>query len=563
MKKVFVLFLILCITLLAACQQQASSSAQEPSPEPGAEAVREDDIYIFFTSDVHCGVSDNVGYAGVKALVDDTRAEHEYVTLVDLGDFLQGGTMGTLSNGRLIVEIMNAVGYDLATFGNHEFDYGMEELGKRVQEADQQMIASNVVYSGTKGSVFAGLPEYVIKDYGGTKVAFLGILTPESRTSSTPKFFMEDGEFVYDFYSGNDGQDLYDRVQSLVDTVRAEGADHVIVLAHLGSEIYAAPFDSISLISHTEGIDVVLDGHSHSLIVADPYPNKNQEDVILSSVGTKLQAVGEVIIGTDGTIDVLHIEEYGRKDEGVLAVIDKANEEIDAILNEKITELDFSLPDRDENGIRMSRTRETTVADFCADAFRTAGNADIGLINGGGARATIKAGDVNYGDLLNVMPFQNHLAVVEASGQQVLDALEYGCRFTEKLYVFDENAVGEYGGFLQVSGLRYTIDTSVESSVMTDENGMFAGYADEQRRVRDVEVLEDGQYVPLDPEKTYIVASTEYILLESGDGNTAFSGSQPIAAEELPDIEVMRSYITDPETDMDQYRQTQGRITVE
>lgn len=560
MKKIILLLTLILLVLTAGCSTQKK---EENTPEPEKTvAERTDDIYIFYTSDVHCGFEENLTLASVKSLVDETKAEHEFVSLVDIGDYLQGGTLGSLSKGKLCIDLMNKTGYDIATVGNHEFDYGMEELAKRFEEADFDIVASNVIYSGNGKNIFSDIPEYVIKDYGGTKVAFLGILTPQSILQSTPKYFMENGEFVYDFYSGNNGEDLYAKVQSLVDEAREQGAEYVIALAHLGSEVDTVPFDSISLISHTTGIDVVLDGHSHSVIIGDPYPNKNGEDVILSSVGTKLQSLGELIIEKDGTITTMHIDHYDKQDETILESIAAANAEAETVLGEKICDLDFDLTIKDEEGIRMVRARETTAGDFVADAVRSVMGTDIALINGGGVRNTIAAGEVTVGDLLEVMPFQNTIASVRATGQQILDALEFSSRQTEALYKLDGNAVGENGGFLQVSGLKYTIDTSVESQVTVDENGMFSGYSGDSRRVTDVMVLKDGEYIPIDPEAYYTVGSSSYILLDSGDGNSAFAEAEVLSNLGILDIDVLMQYLEEQGGFAESYRETEGRITV-
>ena len=224
MKKIILLLTLILLFLAAGCSTQKKEE-NDPEPEKTV-AERTDDIYIFYTSDVHCGFEENLTLASVKSLVDVTKAEHEFVSLVDIGDYLQGGTLGSLSKGKLCIDLMNKTGYDIATVGNHEFDYGMEELAKRFAEADFDIVASNVIYSGSGKNIFADIPEYVIKDYGGTKIAFLGILTPQSILQSTPKYFMENGEFVYDFYSGSNGEDLYAKVQSLVDEAREQGAEY-------------------------------------------------------------------------------------------------------------------------------------------------------------------------------------------------------------------------------------------------------------------------------------------------------------------------------------------------
>lgn len=528
-----------------------------------AEVKQKDDIYIFFTSDVHCGVEDNMTMAGVKSLVDGVKLEHEYVSLVDCGDFLQGGALGSLSKGKFIIDIMNAIGYDIATVGNHEFDYGMDVLKERMAESNFDYVVSNIKYSGNKKNVFANTAEYIIKDYGGTKVAFIGVATPYSITDSTPKNFMEGSDYVYNFYSGDDGNELYERVQSVVDEVRKQRVKYVIALTHLGSEEQYAPFDSISLISHTSGIDVVLDGHSHSVIVEDKYPNKNGEDVTLSSVGTKLQSVGELILAKDGSIYTLHIDSHNEQDEEVIKVVDNAKTEVDKILSESICNLDYDMKIYDEEGIRIVRTRESTVGDFVTDAYRTILGTDIAIVNGGGVRSDIIAGEVTYRSLFDVTPFQNNGGSCYATGQQIMDALEYGARYTSGIYKLDGNAVGEFGGFLQVSGLKYTIDTSIESSVMVDDDGMFTGFANDDRKVKDVYVLQNDEYVPIDPEKTYSVGGISYMLFDGGDGNTIFMNCEKISDNDHVDIEILKQYLNESGGFNDTYRETQGRIIIE
>lgn len=554
MKKLIRLFLVLCLSFLSACAAE-QSGGQEP------EAKRTDDIYIFYTSDVHCGINDNLGFAKLKALVNDTKAEHENVALVDLGDYLQGGTYGSISQGGIVIELMNKMDYDAVIFGNHEFDYGRERLAELMKEANFDFTVCNILYSGTEGNIFADVPPYIIKEYDGAKVAFIGVTTPETIQSSTPKYFKEGDTYVYDFCYSDDGKRLAEQVQKTVDEARKEGADYVIALTHIGSVQENYPNDSISLIHNTRGIDAVLDGHSHSVIIGDRYPNADGEDVILSSVGTKMANVGELIIGMDGTIETLLVSEYDHEDETVRAAIDQADAELEEILSYKAGTLDFDLSIADENGIRIVRTRETNAGDFTADAIRHLMETDIAMVNGGGIRHAVSAGDVTYGNLLDVFPFSNSLGACKATGQQIMDALEYCSKETMAITSFDEAAVGEFGGFLQVSGLKYTIDTSVDTTVSVDDNGMFTGITGD-RRVKDVMVLENGEYVPIDPEKEYTVSGSSYFLFESGDGNTVFKDCERVVEYGPVDIEALLMYFNDLQTIPDSYRTPEGRITV-
>ncbi|MBQ6488417.1 MAG: bifunctional metallophosphatase/5'-nucleotidase [Solobacterium sp.] len=559
------LAILLPLLILSGCSEstapaESSTAPAEPSAEP-EKPEQTDDIYIFYTSDVHCGIDENLSLPALKALVEDTRKEHEYTALVDLGDFVSGGTLGSLSSGEIIVNLMNKMGYDMATVGNHEFDYGMPQLKRLIDMAEFPFVAANVRYTGTEGNAFTEIPEYIIKDYGSVRVGFIGILTPYSITTSIPANFMENGEFVYNFYDGGEGKELAEKIQNSVDEMRGNGADYVIALAHLGSIEAIAPYDSISLIHNTTGIDAVLDGHSHSVIVGDMYPNKEGEDVLLSSVGTKMENAGELIIGKDGTLTSMLISEYDREDETVRKAVDDAQEELNGILSEKVGEVPFTLSIKDENGLRLVRNREAPLGNLSADAVREYMGTDACVINGGEVRANIEAGDVTMEDLLNVMPFQSLLSSCYATGQQIIDVLEYSSKETQGLANFDGNPVGEFGGFLQVSGLKYTIDTSIDSPVLQDENKMFAGFEGE-RRVSDVQILKDGEYVPIDPEAVYTLASIDYVMFQGGDGNSVLAECEPIVEAGPADLVALIEYFKTHDTIPETYKQTEGRITV-
>lgn len=552
MNRILKLTVILFLALSAACTKRSEAASGNEPIEP---------VYIFYTSDVHCGVDDNLGFAKLKALINDTRAEHENTVLVDLGDYIQGGTLGAISKGSIVIDLMNAMDYDIVTIGNHEFDYGPAKLYELMEKADFDVTACNAKYTGTKRNIFADVKPYIIRDFKGVKVAFVGVMTPKTVTASTPANFIEEDRLVYDFSGSSDGKKLAETVQTAVNAARDEGADFVILLAHLGSIPQIAPDDSITLIHNTTGIDAVLDGHSHSVIIGDSYPNADGEDVILSSVGTKMENAGLLIIAEDRSIQTALISEYDREDEDIRREIEKADADLQEILSRKIGEIGFDLSITDENGIRTVRTRESTAGNFTADAIRYAAGTDAAVINGGAVRKTVSAGDVTYGNLLDVLPFGNVISSCICTGQQIMDALEFGAQKTELLSSFDGNAVGEFGGFLQVSGLKYTIDTSVESGVKLDENGMFAG-VEGGRRVKDVYILQDGEYVPLDPGGTYTCAGIDYVIYGCGDGNSVFADCEPIMREGTADITALIQYFEDLGDIPDSYREPEGRITV-
>ena len=520
------------------------------------------DIYILYTSDVHCGIDEGFGYAGLWEIRNNLEEKGYATILVDDGDAFQGESIGMISKGESIVKLMNAVGYDVAIPGNHDFDYGVDRLLELVKVADYPYICCNFNKEGEL--VFA---PYLIKEVGDLKIAFVGVTTPDTITSSTPEFFQnEKGEFIYDFMRGGDGQELYDAVQKAVDDARAEGADLVYGMGHLGLDEACSPWMYSDVISNTNGIDVFLDGHSHDTeqIVVK---NKDGADVLRSAVGTKLNTIGYSHISADGQIletgiwswpnevsapDLLHIENK----------VGDIVEEDNAKLAEKLavpfakTDYDLTINDpeeKDESGnpVRIVRRKETNLGDFCADAYRDQTGADIAIVNGGGVRANIEKGDITYEDILEVHPFGNYLCVVEVTGQQILDALEWGARGLP-----DEN-----GAFLQVSGLSYEADATVENNCQEDENGMFAGVSG-KRRVKNVMVGN----APLDPKKTYTLVSNEYMLMECGDGFSMFENSVIKEKKIHQDYTVLIDYITKTlggevgEDYADPYGQ--GRITI-
>ena len=499
------------------------------------------DIYILCTSDVHCGVDKGFGYAGLKAIRDSLEEKGYKTILIDDGDAIQGEPIGTLSKGEAIVELMNDLKYDVAIPGNHEFDYGMENFLTLTKEADYPYISCNF----NKDGEFIFEP-YVIKEVGDLSIAFVGVTTPWTLVSSTPLYFQNDkGEFVYDFMNDDDGTKLYETVQNAVDDARAEGADLVYVMAHCGNEATYTPWTYADIISHTNGIDVFFDGHSHDTEQV-VMKNKDGEEVTRSAVGTKLSCIGYSHISADGEIletgiwswtNDFDIPEVFKVENDISKKVDaakkKLNEELGTVVAATDVELAVNDPvavDSSGYPIRMIRRAETNLGDFCADAFRVLGNADIGICNGGGIRDNIAKGDITYGDLINVFPYGNELCVLEVTGQQVLDALEWGARSVPE----------ECGAFLQVSGLTYEIDVNVDSTCTEDENGMFTGVSG-ARRVKNVMVGSE----PIDPSKTYTLASHNYTLLELGDGCSMFKDCKVLQDRIKLDNQVLIDYITE------------------
>lgn len=550
-KKLLSLSLAAAMTLGLAAPAMAAE--ETTAPEQGK-------IVILHTNDVHCqidqakeedGSISAIGYAGVAAYKAEMAAKYgaENVTLVDSGDAIQGGPIGTLSKGSYIVDIMNEVGYDLAIPGNHEFDYGMDNfLSLAKDKAKYDYLCCNFTDLNGKSVLDA----YKLVEYGDVTVGYVGIDTPESFTKSTPTYFQNDkGEYIYSFSQGNEGKDLYDAVQKAVDDATKAGADYVVALGHLGNEGSTDVWTSKSVIANTTGIDVFIDGHSHETY-DETVKNKSGEDVTLAQTGTKLANIGKVVIDTKtGEVTSELVSGYDKQDEGTAAYIAKVNEEFAGVLQKVVAKSDVALTIKDPaTDKRAVRNAETNLGDLCADAYRVMLGADVAFVNGGGVRADIAAGDITYEAIINVHPFGNEACLVETTGQDILDALEMGARLYPE----------ENGGFLQVSGLSYNIDPSVPSSVVLSDEGEFVK-VDGAYRVTDVKV--GGE--PLDLSKTYTLASHNYMLKSGGDGFVMFKDDKLLKDSVMIDNAVLINYIVD-ELDgvvSDAYADPkgQGRIT--
>ena len=524
-----------------------------------AEALEaQKDIVVLYTNDVHCAIDSNIGYAGLAKYKAEMEKDN-FVVLVDAGDAIQGDTIGTVSKGEYLVDIMNEVGYDFCVLGNHEFDYGTDVLASLLKKADAQYLNATIEYTGNGNNLLKDTVPYVIERFGFLDVAFIGVSTPESITKSTPRYFMEDGQFVYDFAAG---EDLYAAVQGYVDEVREKGADVVVVISHLGVEEGSEPNRATDLIANTTGIDALIDGHSHttepSMLVAD----KSGRKVLYTQTGTKLNNIGKLTISKDGSVKAELVAE-AEKDEAVTAFIEDIKAQYESLVNTIVAHTEVELSITDENGVRAVRNRETAIGDLCADAYRAVADTDIAFVNGGGIRATIKKGDITTANMISVHPYGNALCSCYATGAEILDALEHSVVNTAATAASDGKAVGESGGFLQVSGIKFTIDTSIPSSVKKDDKGLFVAVEGE-RRVKDVFVEENGEWVPIDPEKTYTVACHNYLLQDMGDGYTMFTDNVYILDKVLIDNQVIINYICDflGGNVGTEYAEPQGRITV-
>lgn len=529
---------------------------------PGGDTEEPAGAVVLYTNDIHCATD---GYSYLAAYQAQLEEDGYDVVTVDIGDAIQGEVIGSNSEGAAIVDIMNTVGYDFAVPGNHEFDYGLERFlaiavgdEENAPEAQYEYLSCNFVDLASKDTVLA---PYEIVEMNGEQVAFVGISTPETYTKSTPAYFQdENGNFIYSFSEDK----FYETIQNAVNKAISEGADRVIALGHLGIEGTTEGWKSTDVIANTTGIDAFIDAHSHETIAESEYANKDGEMVPLTSTGTKFANFGVMTLNEDGTyatqliapksVDVNSSEAASAAYTAVQDKVDGYNEEL-AYLNEKLGTSEVELTINDADGVRRIRNGETNMGDFVADAYRVMTGADVALVNGGGIRDSIAAGDVTRKDLMDVNPWNNEMCVIRATGQQILDALEHGARLNPE----------ENGGFLQVSGLTYEIHNYIESPVVTDSMEMFQSVdSTKERRVQNVMI--GGKAI--DPQGTYTVAGSFYTLQEQGDGFTMFEGAEVLEHENLPvDSEMLIKYFTEElggviSADMYGNPLGDGRITV-
>lgn len=492
------------------------TAGEEPQPSK--------DITVCFTNDVH-GAYELYPYAATAMKGADL--------IVDAGDNIQGSVATTLTNGQCMVDLMKAVGYDVAVPGNHEFDYGFDRF-LEIVNGDNTPYASANLWDKTADK--AVLDAYKIFTVGDKKVAVVGITTPETLVKSTPAFFQNAaGEYIYDFCNDTTGEKLYTVVQKAVDAAKAEGADYVIAVGHLGIDEQSEPWTSTSVIANTTGIDALIDGHSHSTF-ATTQKNKDGKDIPVAQTGTKLENVGKMTIAADGTITAENLplknsEGYLYEADAVIAAkVAEIKAEVDKVSNTVVARTEVDLTTLDPTtGKRAVRSAETNLGDLCADAYRDLLKTDVAFVNGGGVRANINKGDITYGQIIAVHPFGNSACKIEVTGEQLWTALEIG----------SAACPGESGGFLQVSGIEYTINTAIPTPARFNENKEFVKLEGEHR-VTDVKV--NGE--PLDVNKTYTLGGHNYMLINGGDGYTVFRGCKILAQEVAIDNEVLIKYIT-------------------
>lgn len=535
MKKLLSLFLVLALAF-SLC---VGVLAEEPAGELAGEIV------ILHTNDVHGAIS---SYAKVAALKAEYEAKGAEVLLMDAGDYIQGEPYVSVSQGETAIRLMNYVGYDVATIGNHEFDYGYENLAKLAAAAEFPIIAANVMYNGK--TAFEANKVFELES--GVKVGVFGLSTPETATKAHP------GKIKgVTFLSGDD---MNKAAQAQVDELTAAGCDYIICLGHLGIDDSSKGYRSVDLLEAVTGIDVFIDGHSHSSlddVKALVGEDCKVGDTLLTSTGTKLATVGAVVISEDGiSIESVDLEKYEGSDDVVEEAAQLVIDEVDAAYGEVFAKSEVELCGEKAPG---NRTEETNNGDLIADAILSQAKKDgslpvadenvIAITNGGGIRAAIAAGDITKKDVNTVLPFGNTVAYVTVKGSVLLEALEASTYCTPEAV----------GAFPQVAGIEFTVDTNKAY----DQGEQYPGstyYAPASINRVTIESINGKAF---DPEATYVVVTNDF-LAAGGDTYYAFSVSTSVDTG-IPMDEAVMSYITEELKGVvtaEKYGEPQGRITV-
>lgn len=470
------------------------------TPQKAIPAGKEKSIVVLYENDVHCATENYAKLAGLRDAVADTA----YVALVSSGDYLQGGTAGAISTGQYVIDIMKECGYDAVTIGNHEFDYKMPRMIELLRQLGTTPLTTNYPHIHMQSGNIGQPPPvtcvnlrdsktnkalyrpYILKQLGNKKIAFVGATTPTARKTEEYAFVGKDYNELYNLSPDS----LTDLIQKAVNNARQAGADYVVLLAHLGEERNEFNSDSHSIARQTTGIDVVLDGHTHSEIIGDTVHNKTGQTVVISQTGTKLKNIGKLVITPNGTIttELVPTSQLTRENEKVKRAYTITCEKSRNFTEQVIGDNETLLLVRD-NGKKVIRLRETNAGDFVADAVMDYCKSDITMVNAGSIRTNLPSGEVTNGGIMDLAPYDNRLTVVE----------ETGAKIVELLTACIQSLPNADGDFPQVAGLRFEIDGT-------------------NHTVSNVMVMNKStrQYEPIKPDQLYTIGTTDYTVKGGG-----------------------------------------------
>ena len=543
MKKrisLIITVMLLLSVMTAALASSAEESAAETVSVFPAGSPDEVAAVILHTNDVHAGYADNIGYDGLVLYKKELEALYDHVLLVDAGDAVQGTVIASLSNGTEIIRMMNRAGYDLAAPGNHEFDFGFDAL----EECSELLSCGYTCANFCTADGEPVFSPWKILEAGDLKIGFVATVTPYTFTQTSIRNIVNEvGEPMYDFLVDNTGDRLCDALQKRIDEVRANGADYVILLAHLGSDTKTPSiYSSNAVVGKLTGLDMVIDSHTHE-VYNTRIPDKEGRMIPVAQAGEKLKVVGQLTIYRDGhmeetlvelvpSVSGIPSELVQRKktdryvDPEMKAFLDDITASYEPVLERKIGYNPADLVVWD--GVRdYNRAEENGLCDLVADSQRVLAGAQAAMVHAGSVRNNLSAGEITCKDVLNTLPYYNEIVKVSVSGQMILDALEFSVSFLPK----------RVGGFLQVSGISFSVNPGLGSSVQTDEKKQFI-CVEGDRRVHDVTIAGRA----LDPKAEYTLAINMF-LLTGGDGYTMFKEADILETMPLSDNEMLMKYI--------------------
>lgn len=527
-----------------AAQTETSETSETSAPsETAAEPQKKKDIVILVTSDVHCCPQKNFGYAGLYRIREKFLKEGCEVMLVDDGDEIEGHGefFGTVTRGEQVIELMNKMGYDVATPGNHDFNYGPERLIELAEKANYPYVSCNIM----KDAKLVFQP-YIIKEVAGKKLAFVGVTTPRTVGfySSQSLFMNAKGKVNYYFNAGKKNSLLFTTVQTYTDKARAEGADYVFLLSHFGQAKKYDSWDEITtLIASTKGIDAVLDGHSHDAKKLE-VPNADGQIISRIAMGSKLNRIGYVrISGEDGTIKtgIFSWNSSGVTASQLFGIKNEMGEEVDKAMAEykdifygiigvnknPLFLTDPNKPDADGKPLRLITRTETNLGDFAADAFRAITGSDVAFVPADKFKASLPQGDISMRDLYLSLNASKTTITVSVTGQQILDALEWSVRKMP-----DPNST-----FLQVSGVTFKVDTKVKSPCKSKKGSLKEIKG--ERRVKDARIAGS----PIDPEKKYTLTSYLGLIRSGNGGYNMFKKCKQVKKDGRLDFQILTDYV--------------------
>lgn len=525
MKNILLQITAFAITVaFIACSNSETSNPSDKKTTPNKTIV------ILYDNDAHSNAAGYPIIAGLRDAIDSS--DTAYTVLISSGDFIPGEAFGTLNKGEHIVKLLNSANYDVIAPGNHEFDYKVPHLLKLSKQIDAKIVCAN--FTDMQGKPI--FKPYIIKQFGDKKIAFLGILTPYTMETESYAFFDEQDHQIYDLHPNN----FIETIQAAVDSARKEGANYVIALSHVGEEEEIEGFiTSQEFVSKTSGIDIVLDAHSHTQVAENWILNTNGDSVLVTQTGLKFQNIGMLTISKNGKIKptLIPTDNISVRSTKVQATYDSLQKNAAPILQKIIAVSNYDFTINFERSSRKIINQESGMGNLTADAFRYATGAQIGLINSRSIRKGLKKGNITYRDILNINPFDRFICLLQATGQQIIDALETSASDT----------IQNTDGILQVSGLRYTIDTSLVT-----------------QRVKNVGIEDNNRFTAIDPQAKYLVATTRFFA-RNNKHNQILNQAPIIKEITTTDTEAIFEFLSKqlngniPET----YHKKQGRINIQ